>query len=129
VTTDIDSLWRAAMARPMHSPACGCAVPSSIRLDPQHVELDILDYVEDKNGLGAYPEWVRARQAREESGGAGFAAWLETVRDQQLLPATTWEQVMSDVVHVLEGMASHAANRLAPVGTLETGWLAGKSPC
>jgi hypothetical protein len=34
---------------------------------------------------------------------------------------------MADVVHVLEGMASHAANRLAPVGTLEKGWLSGNA--
>jgi hypothetical protein len=125
IAPDLDSLWRAAMSRPMHSPACGCAVPSAIRLDPAHVELDILDYAEDKRDLGRYPAWVAARAARGESAGVGFAAWLESVRVQQLLPASVWEQVMADVVHVLEGMASHAANRLAPVGTLEKGWLSG----
>jgi hypothetical protein len=123
MASDLDSLWRAAMSRPMHSPACGCAVPSAIRLEPAHVELDILDYTEDKRELGRYPAWVAARAARAGSSGVGFAAWLESVRGQELLPAAVWEQVMADVVHVLEGMAAHAANRLAPVGTLEKGWL------
>jgi hypothetical protein len=127
MASELDSLWRAAMSRPMHSPACGCAVPSAIRLEPAHVELDILDYAEDKRDLGRYPAWVAARAARAESSGVGFPAWLESVRVQDVLPAAIWEQLMADVVHVLEGMASHAANRLAPVGGLEKGWLSEKS--
>ena len=123
---DISSLWQAAMSRPMHSPACGCAVPSAIRLDPSHVELDILDYVEDRHQLDGNLDWVAARAARAESAGVGFAAWLESMRVRELLPEATWDHVIADVVHVLEGMASHAANRLAPASSLEKGWLSAK---
>ena len=127
VTPALADLWREAISRPMHSPACGCAVPSSIRLDAGHVELDILDYVEDKHDLARYAGWMNARQSRAESRNAAFPAWLESLGALNLMPAVLWKAVVADVARVLDSMASHAANRLVPAGALEKGWLGGST--
>lgn len=124
--SDLAALWREALSRPMHSPACGCAVPSSIRLEPEHVELDILDYVADKHGLHLYAGWADALASRAALRQASFPVWLESLRGLQLIPASLWAAVMADVAGVLGSMTSHAANRLVPSTALEKGWLAGK---
>jgi hypothetical protein len=123
---DLAALWREALSRPMHSPACGCAVPSSVRLEPEHVELDILDYIADKHELHRYTGWADALASRAASRQASFPVWLESLRGLQLFPAALWAGVMADVTGVLDSMTSHAANRLVPSGALEKGWLAGK---
>lgn len=125
--SELAALWREALSRPMHSPACGCAVPSSIRLDANHVELDILDYVEEKHDLRRYADWVKARQLRVESCHTGFPAWLEFLYAQHFMPEEIWECVLANISATLGSMASHAANRLVPAGSLEKGWLGGKA--
>ncbi|MES2415643.1 MAG: hypothetical protein V4614_17760 [Pseudomonadota bacterium] len=124
---DLATLWRQALSRPMHSPACGCAVPSSIRLEPRDIELDLLDYVEDKHDLRRYPGWVNALASRAESHTTSFPVWLAFLHGQQLLPSALWDSVVTDIAGSLDSMTSHAANRLVPSGALEKGWLTGKA--
>lgn len=118
-------LWRAALARPMHSPACGCAVPSAVHLDPLTLELDLLDYVEHKHGLAALPAWRAALQQRQSGRTGTLAEWLAQPARTGLDDALH-AQVVADIAASLASMATHAAGRLAPAGTLAPGWLGGR---
>jgi len=119
----LHELWQAAISRPMHSPSCGCAVPSAVRIDPVTMELDLLDYAEHKRGLDKLPAWREAVERREAGRTGSLAQWLSTPQRTGLEPALH-AQVVSDIANSLMSMASHAAGRLAPAGGLSSGWLA-----
>lgn len=101
----LDTLWRAALARPLHNATCGCAMSVTVRLDPHHLELDILDYVEEKHALRFHPAWIRARGTR--SAAASFPAWVASVERHGGLEDDAWQRVVSDIAAVLATMVEH----------------------
>ncbi len=101
----IDALWRAALARPMHNATCGCAMSVAVRLDPRHLELDLLDYVEEKHALRFDPAWRSALGTRSTA--ASFPAWLAAVGEHGLLREDAWNLVVVDIVGVLDSMLEH----------------------
>lgn len=122
--SQLHSLWRMALSRPIHNPGCGCAVPAGVRLDPLTLELDVCDFLEDKFDLVIYPAWMQARAHREALRSGSFADWLESLGDSGMPPATHAD-VLTVATDVLRRMAEHASSRLAPVGALGAGWLSG----
>jgi hypothetical protein len=117
-------LWRLALSQPMHSPGCSCAAPAAIHLDPGTLELDLLDYLEDKHGLGEHPAWREALAQRAAAPAQGFPDWLASLRGI-CVPDELHAQLVDDTAAVLRSMTAHAAGRLAPPASLGRGWLGG----
>jgi hypothetical protein len=117
-------LWQAALSRPIHNSGCGCSVPSAVRLDPETLELDLIDYVEEKHKLERFPEWRDAVSLRDRARSSSFPDWLQSLGNG-CLEVSLHLKVMADVSNTLRSMADHAAGRLAPVETLKPGWLGG----
>ncbi len=118
------SVWQSALARPIHSANCGCSVPSAGFLNAENLELDLLDYVEDKHGLQSNAAWVQARADREAARVGGFAEWLSAI-DAGILDDSMYEVVIGDIRASLDSIAAHSAGRLTPAANLQSGWLGG----
>lgn len=123
-SSPLTPLWRIALSRPLHSPNCGCTAPTAIRLDPVGMELDLLDYLQDRFGLQALPAWREALARREAARQGDFPGWLESLRGA-CLDQALHEQIMAAAAATLRGMTEHAAGRLAPASQLGKGWLGG----
>jgi hypothetical protein len=117
-------LWQAALSRPVHSPACGCAVPAAVRLDARTLELDLLDHVEERHALHLIPAWRQALAHRSEAPAGSFPDWLESLNGDCLEP-DVYRQVATDVAGSLQSIAEHAAGRLVPAAGMAPGWLGG----
>jgi hypothetical protein len=115
-------LWQAALSRPIHNSSCGCAVPAAVRLDPETLELDLIDYVAEKHQLERLPEWRDAVSLRARARSNSFPDWLQSLGNG-CLEVSLHLKVMADVSNTLRSMAEHAAGRLAPVEALKPGWL------
>jgi hypothetical protein len=117
-------LWQAALSRPVHNAACGCAVPAAVRLDARTLELDLLDYVEERHALHAMPAWQQSRARRSEAPAGSFPDWLASLNGDCLAPEL-YRQVAADLAGSLQSIAEHAAGRLTPAAAKTPGWLGG----
>ncbi len=118
----LKSLWHSALSRPLHNTACGCSVPSAGFLKAGDLELDLLDYVEEKHQLHNIVAWCEARIAREQLKTCAYPEWIDTLRNN-ILPEGLYDQVLMDMRATLESIAAHASGRLAPASSLQSGWL------
>jgi hypothetical protein len=123
-TNPLVPLWQAALSRPVHNPACGCAVPAAVRLDARTLELDLLDYVEERHALHSIPAWQQALARRGEAPAGSFPDWLESLNGGCLEPEV-YRQVTADLAATLQSIAEHAAGRLVPAAAMTSGWLGG----
>ena len=120
--SSLTALWQMALTRPLHSMSCGCSVPSAGFLKAGDLELDLLDYVEDKHQLQNIVAWNEARTARETSMVGAYPEWMWSLRGA-VLSEQLFEMVVSDLQATLESITAHAMGRFAPAGSLQTGWL------
>lgn len=120
--TSLKSLWQSALSRPLHNTSCGCSVPSAGFLKAGDLELDLLDYAEDKHQLHNFVAWREARIAREALKTCGYPEWMATLRGD-VLPEALYDMVLADLGATLESIAAHSTGRLAPAASLQSGWL------
>lgn len=118
----LKSLWQSALSRPLHNTACGCSVPSAGFLKAGDLELDLLDYVEEKHQLQNNVAWFEARIARETLKTCAYPEWMDNLRSD-VLPEGLFDLVLMDLRVTLESIAAHSTGRLAPAASLQSGWL------
>ena len=120
--TSLKSLWHNALSRPLHNTSCGCSVPSAGFLKAGDLELDLLDYVEEKHQLQNNLAWCNARIAREKLKTSAYPDWMNTLRSD-VLPESLYDLILKDLQATLESITAHSTGRLAPVASLQSGWL------
>ena len=120
--TSLKSLWNNALSRPLHNTSCGCSVPTAGFLKAGDLELDLLDYAEEKHQLQNIEAWREARIARENLKTSTYPDWMITLRGD-VLPADLYDLVLSDLHATLESITAHSTGRLAPAASLQSGWL------
>lgn len=124
--TALLSLWHSALNRPMHNVACGCFVPSAIRIDGLSLELDLIDYVEDKHALNQISTWKKALENRSEKRDRSFPDWINSLKGQ-CLSFELHDFVIADITKTLSSMVEHSARRLAPIDSMSQGWLGNRN--
>lgn len=102
--SDVIELWQVALTTPLHGANCSCCAVAPVKLQPQALEEDLLDYLISRYTQEETAGLEELLQARYTNRSGNFVDWLRTIPECGLSSALQM-QLLKDILKVLKSIS------------------------